>query len=251
MTSVALLLLLQVGTAGAGADTVRGHFARGQRLFGEERYEEALREFEQASTLSPVEMADFYFNIGQCQRHLGQARRAIAAFERYLELKPDTDDRQQVRGMIARLRARARAEPPLDAATALAPEPPAEPARSETDARVAMTTPVVAAPKEGPVEPPARVVDLHASAGDQAHDGTAQPSASPALDLAAAHSGESSSVPIYRRWWFWTGGVAGLVTVAAIVAVSIHHGGMSSAPPSAATPSMLGSAGTFDTRGGH
>jgi tetratricopeptide (TPR) repeat protein len=251
MPSLALLLILQVGTAGAGADSVRGHFARGQRLFVEERYEEALHEFEQASALSPVEMADFYFNIGQCQRHLGQARRAIAAFERYLELKPDADDRQQVRGMVARLRARARSEPPLDPATALAPEPPAEPARPETDSRAAMMTAVVAAPKEGPVDPPTRTMDLHASAVDHAQDDAAQPSPSPALDLAASHRDDGSSVPIYRRWWFWTGGVAGLVTVAAIVAVSLHHGGMSSTAPSATAPSMLGSAGTFDTRGGH
>jgi hypothetical protein len=59
-----------------------------------------------------------------------------------------------------------------------------------------------------------------------------------------------AATPIYHRWWFWAGaGVAVLGTVAGIYA-GAHSGSATSATTMMAPP-VMGSAGTFDTRGRH
>src|SRR5262245_5898605 len=101
-----MLALLAFLLTTPSADAARVHFAKGQKLFLEQRYRDALSEFEAAQHAAPREVADLYFNIGQCNRNIGRVRPAIAAFERYLELKPDAPDRKQVRQMLTRLRAK-------------------------------------------------------------------------------------------------------------------------------------------------
>src|SRR5262249_12617117 len=101
-----MLAILLFALVTPSAEAARVHFAKGQKLFVEERYRDALNEFEAAQHSAPREVADLYFNIGQCNRNLGRVKPAIAAFERYLELKPDAPDRKQVRQMLSKLRAK-------------------------------------------------------------------------------------------------------------------------------------------------
>jgi len=67
----------------------------------------------------------------------------------------------------------------------------------------------------------------------------------PAAVSATAFETTPQHQPLYEKWWFWAGmGVAVLGTTAGLYA-GLHHN--ATAPPT--TLQMLGSAGTFDTRG--
>src|SRR5690606_12007466 len=101
-------------------------YERGVRNYNEARYEEALADFQEASTLfaSP----DFQYNIVQCYEKLDKPEEAIRAFETYLRAKPEASDRANVEDRIRRLRERqemlaAGQTPPPPAADPPAPQP--------------------------------------------------------------------------------------------------------------------------------
>jgi len=77
-------------------------FRRGSENYGLGRYEQALADFQEATTLhaSP----DFQFNIGLCYEKLNQRTEAIRAFETYVRAKPEASDRAEVEARIVRLR---------------------------------------------------------------------------------------------------------------------------------------------------
>jgi len=68
--------------------------AESRRLSGQ-----ALAKYEEASRLDP-RYADPYRAIGVLRHRAGEKEKALAAFRRYLELKPDAPDAQQVRDYI-------------------------------------------------------------------------------------------------------------------------------------------------------
>jgi tetratricopeptide (TPR) repeat protein len=218
-----LVLLVALGSPEPPTALVRVHFARGQRLFTQQRFADALGEFEAAAAAAPREVAELYFNIGQCQRNLGRARPAIAAFERYLDLRPDAPDRKQVRAIVARLHAGLPGpeQPEVAPATVAAPEvapraPEAAPATVPTaSVRLELTTP-------------------------------AAPPPSPALAVGSSGARDAAPAPrpLYQRWWFWTG-VGGAVVATSLGLYAGLHNGSSGAPQ---MMEPLGSAGTFDTR---
>lgn len=110
--AVALLLLgasPAAGERGRGdqtTDKAKRHFERGQKLFALLRFADALVEYQAAFDARPI--PDFLFNIGQCHRNLGNYRAAIFSFRRYLNLRPDADNRAQVEKLIAELEAEER-----------------------------------------------------------------------------------------------------------------------------------------------
>lgn len=77
------------------------HYERGQKLFGLQKFDEALDQYQQAFDAKPI--PDFLFNIGQCQRNLGDYEAAIFSYKRYLKLSPDAENRDQVEKLIAEL----------------------------------------------------------------------------------------------------------------------------------------------------
>lgn len=77
------------------------HYERGQKLFALQKFEEALDQFQKAFDAKPI--PDFLFNIGQCQRNLGDYEAAIFSFKRYLKLDPETANREKVEELIAEL----------------------------------------------------------------------------------------------------------------------------------------------------
>ena len=81
----------------------RVHFVKAQKAFAQHDWRHALDEFTAASEAAPTELPDLWFDIAQCHRNLGHPRLAVAAFERYLALKPDAPDREQVRALIVSL----------------------------------------------------------------------------------------------------------------------------------------------------
>ena len=77
------------------------HYERGQKLFNLQRFEEALEQYEKAFDAKPI--PDFLFNIGQCQRNLGDYEAAIFSFKRFLKLDPDAPNRDKVERLIEEL----------------------------------------------------------------------------------------------------------------------------------------------------
>lgn len=226
--SAALLVLVLFAAPSEALS--RAHFAKAQRAFLQHDWHRALDEFTAASESAPVELPDLYFDIAQCHRNLGHARLAGLAFERYLALKPDAADKQKVRALIVQLGGKVPDEP----ATA-EPEPPAvEPAAAPA---------AEAAPASAEVRAPATVP-------------AAAPVASAAVAPAPSPLTEATpqKVTPRRRWPLWVGVAAGvgLTAIAVGVGVGVGVGTSSSGHATSSGPSgppMLGSAGTFDTRG--
>jgi len=77
------------------------HYERGQKLFALQKFDEALDQFQQAFDAKPI--PDFLFNIGQCQRNLGDYEAAVFSFKRYLKLDPEAANREQVEELITQL----------------------------------------------------------------------------------------------------------------------------------------------------
>lgn len=85
----------------AAKRAARKHFKRGEKLFALGRFEEALAEYTAAFEAYPA--PEFLFNIGQCHRNLGDLKKAIFSFKKYLRLKPDAENREAVEKLIAEL----------------------------------------------------------------------------------------------------------------------------------------------------
>ena len=82
-------------------ERAKEHFYRAEKLFALRRFERALSEYEAAFEAKPI--ADFLFNIGQCHVNLGNYREAIFSFRKFLKLKPNAKNRDQVEDYIATL----------------------------------------------------------------------------------------------------------------------------------------------------
>lgn len=82
-------------------------YRRGSENYQLKRYEQALADFQEASSLyaSP----DFLYNIGLCYEKLGKRDDAIRSFRTYLRAKPEADDHAEVEARIERLRNEAQA----------------------------------------------------------------------------------------------------------------------------------------------
>jgi tetratricopeptide (TPR) repeat protein len=80
----------------------RQYFELGRLAFVDGRFEEALQSFERSFALSQRPL--LLFNIGAAHDRLRHEREALQAFERFLELAPDAENRGEVEGRIAFLR---------------------------------------------------------------------------------------------------------------------------------------------------
>src|SRR5262245_24921982 len=105
----------------AKKEQAREHYDRGTSLFAIERYDEAIKEFEEAYVALP--RPDFLYNIGQAHKRAGRPDKARAYFERYLELAPGAPDRAEVEKLIAETRPPP-AQPPSPAEVAPSSPPP-------------------------------------------------------------------------------------------------------------------------------
>jgi tetratricopeptide (TPR) repeat protein len=111
LLALCLACVASVRTAHAEDAAMRAakrHYERGQKLFALQKFDEALDQFQQAFDAKPI--PDFLFNIGQCQRNLGDYESAIFSFKRYLKLDPDTENRAQVEELIGQLEEKQAAE---------------------------------------------------------------------------------------------------------------------------------------------
>jgi tetratricopeptide (TPR) repeat protein len=172
----------------------------GRALFVKGEYERALDIYANlfAETGDPL----YLRNVGRCYQKLKRPEKAIDAFRDYLRrarIKPA--ERQEIEGFIQEMKelqaqqaaAAAAAAPANTGAVAAAPAPtlpPAPPSPSPSPA-----------PRPGTV-----LTGAEASRADQEQE--------PGAD----------SVPITRRWWFWTG-IGAVVVAGVVTAVVLSRGG--------------------------
>ena len=81
-----------------GERSAKRHYDRGKKLFELQKLDEALDQFQKAYDASPI--PDFLFNIGQCQRNLGDYKAAVFSFKKFLKLDPETEKREKVEELI-------------------------------------------------------------------------------------------------------------------------------------------------------
>lgn len=99
LVTVAVLATTRTAYADDPAErAARRHYDRGKKLFDIQKFDEAIDEFQKAYDAKPI--PKFLFNIGQCQRNLGDNQAAIFSFKKYLKLDPDADDREEVEQLI-------------------------------------------------------------------------------------------------------------------------------------------------------
>jgi tetratricopeptide (TPR) repeat protein len=103
------------------SEEARRHFDVGSKAYDLLRWTEALEHFQAAYELR--QDPALLFNIGQCQRQLGQRAAAVHSYRAYLEHVPNAPNRQTVLDKIAELEAGA---PPPPAPLASAKPQPAE-----------------------------------------------------------------------------------------------------------------------------
>lgn len=152
--------------AAALTEVAERHYNAGQFEIAAEKYAEAYAAYPAPELL---------FNLGQCQKHLGNHRRAVFLFERYLRNKPNASNKALVQEIIAEERAKAKEQPPE---------------RHETGGESSVET------------------DLQAQRADAKNADVFEESR-PVPEPAD----EPSGTAVYERWWFWT--AIGAVAVAA------------------------------------
>lgn len=185
--AVALLAFALVAAVGARASTAapseadrqaRRAFQEAEAHFRAGRFAEALAQYQVGYDRMPL--PGFLINIAQCQRRLGDLRKARATYQKFVMVAPDSPHVSEVQALIAeldKLTANLDGEAAAgEGGTAAAASPAAVPVLAPPAAppETAATSPPLVAATPAPVEaPPAR----------------------------------------HRRWWLW--GLAGAVVVGA------------------------------------
>ena len=121
------------GVRGRDAKRAR-HFQAGEARFKAGAFDEALAEYQAGYDAKPL--PGFLVNIAQCQRRLGDLKKARATYQKFVLVAPDSPLVPQVRSMIAEIdgllaeasRRSPRAEPDAEAKPAAAAPAPPRPA---------------------------------------------------------------------------------------------------------------------------
>ena len=133
MRIVALCLVLAAHVAAADepapppatvdpdTEVARRHFERGIELYDQEKYDEAIAEFQAANVARPRPAFDY--NIARCYDRLGDWSHALDYYRRYLAAAGTLPDADEVRGRVQELEERTRKLTPPPVA-APAPPPP-------------------------------------------------------------------------------------------------------------------------------
>lgn len=139
-----------------------GAYKKGTIQYNLGKWEEAIRFFELAFETYPDPA--FLFNIAQSHRQAGECKKSIFFYERYLALKPEATNLDEVKGFIAELETGCQAAPATDAP---APEEKELVSNTETTS-AAPTTTLASEPIQRPsipAETDANFLNVHASFG--------------------------------------------------------------------------------------
>ena len=97
----------------AAVEEARHRMERGQQLFAEEKFSEAMAEFEAAYKVQPYKA--FLYNAAVAAERAGDRERAVARYKEFLAAEPNAPDAGQIKGTIDRLEKEDRAAPPTAA----------------------------------------------------------------------------------------------------------------------------------------
>jgi hypothetical protein len=86
------------------ASAAEEHFEKGFEYFQQEKWDEAIAEFQEAVRLDP-DFALAYMALGYSYVNKGEFEQAIEALEKYLQLEPGAENRAQVESDIQQMRA--------------------------------------------------------------------------------------------------------------------------------------------------
>jgi len=103
-STIVSLLNLNLLWAQSESDLAETHFKGATAYYNQGKYEKALEEFIEAYRLMPL--AEITFNIAQCHEKLGELKKAIETYNKYIEEKPDAKDLQAVKDKVANLEER-------------------------------------------------------------------------------------------------------------------------------------------------
>ncbi len=189
--AIAALLVVAISVGGmrvseaapASEKQARERFQKAEMSFNLGRFSEALADYQAAYEAKPLPA--LLFNIAQCYRNMQNYERARFFFRRYLALDPKTTNRRLVDDLIAEM------------TRELDKQEKAE--KREAAAAVAVDPPVAVASAAPPPPAPAPA-----------------PAPLPALAIETRPVATAETMPVYKRWWFWTG--AGAVVAGAVVA---------------------------------
>jgi tetratricopeptide (TPR) repeat protein len=178
LTAAAPPATAQIGPEGDARTQAQAHLSRGNDLFTIDKFRDALTEFQAAFAAFPS--PKLHFNIGQCQRALGNQPEALAEFQRFVDEAQDVSPelRREAENYIVELKT----------ATNRAPPPP-------TTVVAAPIAPVLIPPPPSAITPAAPLID-------------AAPPAAANID---------NERPLYKRWWFWA--TVGVIAAGAAVGV--------------------------------
>lgn len=99
--AIAGVLLLLGGVASADKKTALEHYKKGTTAYNLGKFDQAIGHFEAAYEEHPDPV--FLFNIAQCYRQLDNCERSTFFYRRYLSLKPDAANRDEVEARIKEL----------------------------------------------------------------------------------------------------------------------------------------------------
>ena len=107
---VVLGLARVVWAADADVERAHVHTQAGIEYYNEARYDEAAREFDAAYRLKSL--PELQYNLAQCYERMGKPDEAAQAYQKYLDGKPGSADRDVVLKRIENLKARPKDVPP-------------------------------------------------------------------------------------------------------------------------------------------
>lgn len=202
MTPLILALALIAQAPAVDRAGGKSAFDRAMGRFEVGAFEEALVDFVQAYELTGHHA--ILFNIAQCHRNLGDRRRAIFFFQRYLE-HPNPKDAEGVRLAIAELERQLERDAGREARRDRGAQDPLDGSGS---ARVLAQaeTPTIATVVEASAPPPPPLV---------------------------TDASDEEPLPLVERWWFWALLGAGAAAVAGGISAGVWAGveaGRSNAP---------------------
>jgi tetratricopeptide (TPR) repeat protein len=184
-------LLIASAIAAPSDESVRAreHFRKGRVHYELKEYTDALGHFKDAYRL--IQAPELLFNIAQCHWKLGQPAEALDFYRNYLRRLPKAQNRAEVERRIEEL------QKELETVKAARPPPKPEPAPAQAPP-----------PSPTPVAPPP-------SAAARPTPAAPEPAVQRPASVAATPLDVDAAPPVYKRWWFWTAVVVGVVAVGA------------------------------------
>jgi hypothetical protein len=201
-----MVLALPGGAAAQAAkEQAKQRYLAAQTHYNLNEFPEALKGFKDAYRLYPDPV--FLFNIGQCERQLGNIDEAVRFYRSYLRNQPDAPNRNEVEKKIEELKALQEAKQSATQSVPLAVIPPA--ASDDRPNGLASAPEVSSANRNG-------------NNGNGNSLPPAAPVATPVILTTAVPEVEAK--PVYKTWWFWTASGVAVAAIGVGLAVGLSRG---------------------------